>query len=179
MHPRPCNVWHTKSESYVRIFASLLCVKIINTNAFYWITLNYFTVPVMMDVCLDYLEKRRVADKSFTYEVIVVDDGSRDKTTEVALGYSRTYGSDKVRVLTLAKNRGKGGAVRMVRGTKLYHDICWWKSSPSTYIYLHTVLYNALHSCLFYLHSLLTLSIPQVSVTWDFGFTTCFLPKLL
>lgn len=75
----------------------------------------------MMDVCLDYLEKRREADKSFTYEVIVVDDGSRDKTTEVALGYSSTYGSDKVRVLTLAKNRGKGGAVRMVRITMLCH----------------------------------------------------------
>ncbi|KAK4311692.1 hypothetical protein Pmani_016825 [Petrolisthes manimaculis] len=70
-------------------------------------------LPVMMDVCLDYLEKRSEADKSFTYEVIIVDDGSRDKTTEVGLKYSRTYGSDKVRVLTLAKNRGKGGAVRM------------------------------------------------------------------
>uniref|UniRef100_A0A667YXT6 Dolichyl-phosphate beta-glucosyltransferase n=1 Tax=Myripristis murdjan TaxID=586833 RepID=A0A667YXT6_9TELE len=50
---------------------------------------------------------------SFTYEVIVVDDGSRDKTTEVALQYTRKYGADKVRVLTLVKNRGKGGAVRM------------------------------------------------------------------
>ena len=28
--------------------------------------------------------------------------------------YSQKYGTDKVRVLTLAKNRGKGGAVRMV-----------------------------------------------------------------
>uniref|UniRef100_A0A4W6FQG2 Dolichyl-phosphate beta-glucosyltransferase n=1 Tax=Lates calcarifer TaxID=8187 RepID=A0A4W6FQG2_LATCA len=50
---------------------------------------------------------------SFTYEVIVVDDGSKDKTTEVALGYTKKYGADKVRVLTLVKNRGKGGAVRM------------------------------------------------------------------
>uniref|UniRef100_A0A665VMT5 Dolichyl-phosphate beta-glucosyltransferase n=1 Tax=Echeneis naucrates TaxID=173247 RepID=A0A665VMT5_ECHNA len=50
---------------------------------------------------------------SFTYEVIVVDDGSKDKTTEVALRYTRRYGADKVRVLTLVNNRGKGGAVRM------------------------------------------------------------------
>ena len=28
--------------------------------------------------------------------------------------YSEKYGTEKVRVLTLAKNRGKGGAVRMV-----------------------------------------------------------------
>uniref|UniRef100_A0ACB8EU43 Dolichyl-phosphate beta-glucosyltransferase n=1 Tax=Sphaerodactylus townsendi TaxID=933632 RepID=A0ACB8EU43_9SAUR len=32
---------------------------------------------------------------------------------EVALKYSQKYGRDKVRVLTLLKNRGKGGAVRM------------------------------------------------------------------
>lgn len=36
-------------------------------------------------------------------------------THQVALQYSRKYGADKVRVLTLVKNRGKGGAVRMVR----------------------------------------------------------------
>lgn len=73
------------------------------------------TVPIMMDECLEYLEKRAKTDSSFTYEVIIVDDGSRDKTTQVGLGYGKKYGTDKVRVLTLAKNRGKGGAVRMVR----------------------------------------------------------------
>jgi len=33
---------------------------------------------------------------------------------QVALLYSEKYGTDKVRVLTLVKNRGKGGAVKMV-----------------------------------------------------------------
>lgn len=33
---------------------------------------------------------------------------------QVAMKYCKKYGSDKVRVLTLVKNRGKGGAVRMV-----------------------------------------------------------------
>ena len=42
-----------------------------------------------------------------------MDDGSADTTTEVGLGYVDKYGCDKVRVLSLAKNRGKGGAVRM------------------------------------------------------------------
>jgi len=65
-------------------------------------------LPKMLDECLDFLEKR---DSS--YEVIIVDDGSKDTTTEVGLGYVEKYGCDKVRVLTLAKNRGKGGAVRM------------------------------------------------------------------
>ena len=33
---------------------------------------------------------------------------------QVALKYSEQYGSFKVRVLTFVKNRGKGGAVRLV-----------------------------------------------------------------
>ncbi|XP_008271783.2 dolichyl-phosphate beta-glucosyltransferase isoform X4 [Oryctolagus cuniculus] len=47
-------------------------------------------LPVMMDEALGYLEKRQVAFK-----------------------YCEKYGSDKVRVIKLVKNRGKGGAVRM------------------------------------------------------------------
>ena len=38
--------------------------------------------------------------------MIVVDDGSKDKTSEVAMKYTQKYGDDKVRVLTLVKNRG-------------------------------------------------------------------------
>lgn len=70
-------------------------------------------LPVMMDETMGYLEKRQKQKPSFSYEVIVVDDGSKDRTTEVALQYTKKYGADKVRVLTLVKNRGKGGAVRM------------------------------------------------------------------
>ncbi|XP_058451044.1 dolichyl-phosphate beta-glucosyltransferase [Malaya genurostris] len=70
-------------------------------------------IPQMLDECLEYLESRQKSEKSFTYEVIVVSDGSRDKTVEVAQKYSAKYGSDKVRVLALVENRGKGGAVRM------------------------------------------------------------------
>lgn len=68
----------------------------------------------MLEDSLAYLEERTKKDSSFTYEMIIVDDGSKDKTTEVGLDYSKKFGCDKVRVLTLAYNRGKGGAVRMV-----------------------------------------------------------------
>lgn len=44
---------------------------------------------------------------------------------QVALRYTRKYGADKVRVLTLVKNRGKGGAVRMVR--MLVHVMCEYR----------------------------------------------------
>lgn len=70
-------------------------------------------LPMMMDEGLEYLEERKKKLKSFTYEVIVVDDGSKDKTTQTAQSYCNKYGSDKIRVLTLAKNRGKGGAIRL------------------------------------------------------------------
>ncbi|KAM6383664.1 dolichyl-phosphate beta-glucosyltransferase isoform 3-T5 [Alca torda] len=39
-------------------------------------------LPRMMDEALNYLEKRQKRDPSFTYEVIVVDDGSKDQTTK-------------------------------------------------------------------------------------------------
>jgi dolichyl-phosphate beta-glucosyltransferase len=72
-------------------------------------------MPAMLDETLLYLKKRSSEDKQFSYEIIVVDDGSRDKTTDVALRYAKEHNLDTIRVLKLAKNRGKGGAVRRVR----------------------------------------------------------------
>lgn len=55
------------------------------------------------------------------YEILIVDDGSRDKTIDVVLEFSRKHNlHDILRVVHLEKNRGKGGAVthgfRHVRG---------------------------------------------------------------
>jgi len=69
-------------------------------------------LPVMLDETLAYLHTRNASDKSFTWEIIVVDDGSTDNTTIVALEYVKREGTDRMRVLTLEKNKGKGGAVR-------------------------------------------------------------------
>nr|SVE73761.1 EOG090X0BIY [Daphnia atkinsoni] len=70
-------------------------------------------LPVMLEECLEYLERKMKSDPNCTFEVLIVDDGSNDRTTEVGLSYSKKYGCDKVRVLTLSTNRGKGGAVRL------------------------------------------------------------------
>lgn len=71
-------------------------------------------VPAMLDEAVLYLRaKELAAPDRFTYEIIVVSDGSRDRTVEVAQSYCRTVGSNKVRVLALERNRGKGGAVRL------------------------------------------------------------------
>ncbi|KAG6034837.1 hypothetical protein E4U19_005425 [Claviceps sp. Clav32 group G5] len=55
------------------------------------------------------------------YEILVVNDGSCDKTVEVALEFASKRGlHDILRVVSLVKNRGKGGSVthglRHVRG---------------------------------------------------------------
>ncbi|KAL9927579.1 dolichyl-phosphate beta-glucosyltransferase wollknaeuel [Glossina fuscipes fuscipes] len=69
-------------------------------------------LPIMLDECLEFLEEKS-KESSFTYEVIVVSDGSSDGTISVALQYSERHTTDKFRVMELIENRGKGGAVRM------------------------------------------------------------------
>jgi glycosyltransferase involved in cell wall biosynthesis len=53
--------------------------------------------------CSAYLDER-----GLSYEILVVDDGSRDRTCQVAL----ESGHPAVRLITLPQNRGKGAAVR-------------------------------------------------------------------
>ena len=76
----------------------------------------------MMDEAMPFLEERARNDPTFTYEVIIVNDGSRDGTSDVALKYVQCYGVDKVRLLEFVKNRGKGGAVRMVSSMSISKD---------------------------------------------------------
>lgn len=76
--------------------------------------LPFFLVPPMLDEAIGFLEERVKNVPAFKYEIIVVSDGSRDSTVKVVESYVEKYGSDKVRCLELIKNRGKGGAVRLV-----------------------------------------------------------------
>ncbi|RVE52274.1 hypothetical protein evm_003064 [Chilo suppressalis] len=70
-------------------------------------------LPAMLNEALQFLDNRLQQYPTYKYEIIIVSDGSRDKTVEVAENYMDKYGSEKVRCLELIKNRGKGGAVRL------------------------------------------------------------------
>lgn len=69
----------------------------------------------MMSETVSFLEERKTQQKTFTYEIIIVDDGSRDNTKEVAMEFARQHKYADIRLLALEKNRGKGGAVTQVR----------------------------------------------------------------
>ncbi|KAG0464131.1 hypothetical protein HPP92_020200 [Vanilla planifolia] len=69
-------------------------------------------LPGALVEMLGYLQQRAATDKFFTYEVIIVDDGSTDKTSKVAFEFVRKYKIDNVRVLLLGRNHGKGEAIK-------------------------------------------------------------------
>lgn len=81
-------------------------------------------LPVMLDETIGYLQsiksstslfsKSSLSTNTFTWEIIVVNDGSKDKTSSVAQSYVNKYGSNLIRVMDLAVNQGKGGAVQQV-----------------------------------------------------------------
>lgn len=69
-------------------------------------------LPAMLDETCTYLSDRSLRAPAFTWEVIIVDDGSRDGTADVAMRYVKAHGASRVRLLCLRANAGKGAAVR-------------------------------------------------------------------
>lgn len=66
-------------------------------------------LPKMLDETLEYLERRSL-DPGFTYEIIIVDDGSKDRTADVALSYAER--NNRIRLLRQPRNMGKGAAIQ-------------------------------------------------------------------
>jgi len=67
-------------------------------------------LPAMMDSTIAHLTGPSY--KNRTFEIIIVDDGSIDGTSNTSLQISGKYPKCNIRVVTLEKNLGKGGAVR-------------------------------------------------------------------
>ncbi|KAL7752245.1 dolichyl-phosphate beta-glucosyltransferase [Sorochytrium milnesiophthora] len=69
-------------------------------------------LPHMLADTLRYLGARQARDAAFTFEIIVVDDGSLDATVQAAREFAQSSDyADVIKVLVLPHNRGKGGAV--------------------------------------------------------------------
>ncbi len=49
----------------------------------------------------------------FEYEIIVVDDGSRDKTFDLVRQFAGKTGNSRIVPFRIERNKGKGGAIRM------------------------------------------------------------------
>ena len=65
-----------------------------------------------IEEAIDFLNLKRKRQPNFSYEIIVVDDGSTDETYQHGMKYVQRLGIDTCRVLRFAANRGKGAAVR-------------------------------------------------------------------
>jgi len=72
-------------------------------------------LPIMMTETLDYLEAKAKGDSTFTYEILIIDDGSHDATVRVALEIAHKEKNENIRVVSFEKNRGKGGSVTQVK----------------------------------------------------------------
>ena len=81
-------------------------------------------LPGMLEDAIATLSKLSKKDTSYSWEIIVVDDGSRDKIHEVVAPFVKEVSSEKLRLMHLAVNQGKGGAVRkgalVARGEFIY-----------------------------------------------------------
>ena len=68
-------------------------------------------LPLMMASTIGHLTSPPL-QRTRTFEILVVDDGSTDGTSAAALQLAAQYPKCDIRVVTLEKNVGKGGAVR-------------------------------------------------------------------
>ncbi|KAJ2076952.1 dolichyl-phosphate beta-glucosyltransferase [Coemansia sp. RSA 988] len=66
---------------------------------------------VLLEDVRVYVQTRRKTEPGFSYELIIMDDGSTDKTLDVAMEYARMHGMRELKGVQHVINRGKGGAV--------------------------------------------------------------------
>jgi len=81
-------------------------------------------LPGMLQESTEWLQQELRRDPSHTWEVIVVDDGSKSPLVDAVAPFVAQFSSDRVRLMELSCNQGKGGAVRKgiqaARGQLIY-----------------------------------------------------------
>ncbi|MCP4717558.1 MAG: glycosyltransferase family 2 protein [Deltaproteobacteria bacterium] len=73
-------------------------------------------------------------DKSFSYQIIIADDGSTDATVEIIDGMLSKALPDRYRIVSLPQNRGKGGALQVGMQEADYEYVLFLDADGSTSI---------------------------------------------
>jgi len=81
-------------------------------------------LPGMLEDAIATLKQREQKNSKLTWEIVIVDDGSRDHLEEVVAPFVQRESSERIRLLQLAFNQGKGAAVQkgalVSRGQLIY-----------------------------------------------------------
>lgn len=95
---------------------------------------------------LEYVNKY-LSSKFSSFEIVVVDDGSLDNTSQTVRKYIESHKTDNVKVVTLPVNTGKGGAVKEAMLKHTHGKIrCYYDADASTPIEEIDKLIQAINS---------------------------------
>lgn len=103
----PCIYRFLEARSYIVVF------QLISSSCCFYLNNELQQRAVLFPVGLSLHISSH--SSSFSFEVIVVSDGSTDGTVKEVQRWSHQLGTDVVRLLELENNQGKGAAVKKVR----------------------------------------------------------------
>ncbi|TDH73423.1 hypothetical protein CCR75_008089 [Bremia lactucae] len=69
-------------------------------------------IRVTIEDTVAFFEAKKESNSSFSYEIIIVDDCSSDRTVNIVMQAVKKYSVTRIRLLQLQHNHGKGGAIR-------------------------------------------------------------------